>query len=102
MLTADTSFMFSFYGADVNTAAAKARLQERAAALVLSDRASLRVRKRASFGGLPGIAGSAGGRAAARGFRRGHCRRPRVTDIFINDTMEGHNGGNADSRRLHF
>ena len=36
MLTADTSFIFSFYGADVNTAAAKARLQERAEVLVLS------------------------------------------------------------------
>ena len=35
MLTADTSFIFSFYGADVNTAAAKARLQERAEVLVL-------------------------------------------------------------------
>ena len=36
MLTADTSFIFSFYGADVNTAVAKACLQERAEVLVLS------------------------------------------------------------------
>ena len=36
MLTADTSFVFSFYGADVNTSAAKARLQERAEVLVMS------------------------------------------------------------------